>query len=223
MRRHLSGVAALALLVLAGCAAPEVPPVAEVPPTPAVSASSPSSASPAPKWKQVPSAVPTTATDPAQLRPTTATVPARIQVDSVDVAMDVLPVGVEPDGDMALPTTVADAGWYQFGPRPADGAGTTVLAAHVDTRSEGLGPFARLRAVKPGASVVLTTRGGAVHRYRVTSVQSLPKDELSEGAAFDREGPAQLALLTCGGAYDRGNGYSDNVVVTATPESAVKS
>jgi LPXTG-site transpeptidase (sortase) family protein len=137
--------------------------------------------------------------------------------------MDVVPVGVEPDGDMALPKTVAEAGWYQFGPRPGDASGATVLAAHVDTHAEGLGPFARLRSVKRGASVVLSTRDGAVHRYRVSSVQLVPKSEVPAAAVFDREGPPRLTLVTCGGAYDRGNGYSDNVVVTATSESGAKS
>jgi hypothetical protein len=43
--------------------------------------------------------------------------------------------------------------------------------------------------------------------------RSTPLDQL-----FRREGAATLALITCGGRYDRGLGYRDNVIVTAAPE-----
>ncbi|HYP45431.1 MAG TPA: class F sortase [Propionibacteriaceae bacterium] len=142
---------------------------------------------------------------------------------SVDVAMKVLPVGVEDDGDMELPSSVFDAGWYKFGSRPADQAGSTLIAAHVDSRADGLGPFARLRRLEPGAKVLLTTQDGIVHHYRVVSVRAVAKDQLSSLAVFERNGPPRVTLLTCGGSYDSDTGYRDNVVVTAMPESAAKS
>ena len=40
---------------------------------------------------------------------------------------------------------------------------------------------------------------------------------------FDRSGEPRLILITCGGAYHRGTGYTDNVVATALPESSAKS
>jgi sortase (surface protein transpeptidase) len=144
-------------------------------------------------------------------------------VPSVDLAMKVVPVGVEQDGDMELPPSVFDAGWYEFGSRPAERSGSTLVAAHVDSYADGLGPFARLRGVKRDASVLLTTQDGTVHRYRVVSVRAVAKDQLPSLAVFERDGSARLTLLTCGGRYDRGTGYRDNVVVTATPESAEKS
>jgi LPXTG-site transpeptidase (sortase) family protein len=117
---------------------------------------------------------------------------------------------------MEIPETVSEVGWYRHGPRPADGRGVTVLAAHVDTRRDGLGPFARLREVRVGAAVVLTT-GEKVVRYRVTDVRRVDKASVPLEQVFRREGPAALALITCGGKYDRGSGYRDNVIVTAEP------
>jgi LPXTG-site transpeptidase (sortase) family protein len=114
-------------------------------------------------------------------------------------------------------------GWYEFGSRPADATGATVLAAHVDSKKEGLGPFARLRNVREGTNVVLTTENGTKHRYRVTAVEVTPKSTVPLAQVFQRDGAPRLTLVTCGGAYDRGTGYSDIVVVTALPLSAAKS
>ena len=57
--------------------------------------------------------------------------------------MAVDPVGVRDDGEMEIPEDADRAGWYQFGPAPADPAGATVIAAHVDSVQTGIGQFAR--------------------------------------------------------------------------------
>jgi len=167
--------------------------------------------------------VPRSDTDPARLLPSRATVPVRLEVGKLDISMDVVPVGVDRRGDMELPASVAQVGWYEFGSRPADAAGATVLAAHVDSKKEGLGPFARLRNVREGANVTLTSADGTRHRYRVTAVEVLAKPRVPLAQVFQRDGAPRLTLVTCGGAYDRGTGYSANVVVTALPLSTVKS
>ena len=167
--------------------------------------------------------VPITGTDPATTLPSARTAPVKLQVNSLDLSMPVVPVGVEPNGQMALPASVAEVGWYEFGPRPADQTGATVLAAHVDTVKEGLGPFARLRTVRKGAEVVLTARNGASYRYTVTSVETVSKSDVPLADVFGRQGQPLLTLITCGGGYDRDTGYTDNVVVTASLVSSTSS
>ena len=54
---------------------------------------------------------------------------------------------------MALPTSVSMVGWYRFGSRPLDRAGATVLAGHVDSRTDGVGPLAGLAALVEGNQV----------------------------------------------------------------------
>ena len=79
--------------------------------------------------------------------------PVRVMVNGVDIDLPVVPVGVNPDDSMEMATSVREVGWYRFGARPADRTGTTVLAGHVDTKREGLGPLVRLRSVdsEPGS------------------------------------------------------------------------
>jgi hypothetical protein len=48
-------------------------------------------------------------------------------------------------------------------------------------------------------------------------VRSLPKAELPLADVFSREGHERLLLITCGGDFDRQQGYADNIVVTAVP------
>ena len=78
--------------------------------------------------------------------------------------MAVDPVGVRDDGEMEIPEDADRAGWYRFGPAPADPAGATVVAAHVDSVQTGIGQFARLRDVAVGAAVTVTTADGGAAR-----------------------------------------------------------
>ncbi|WP_210505941.1 class F sortase [Naasia sp. SYSU D00057] len=144
--------------------------------------------------------------------------PVRVRVPSVDVEVDVIPVGVRKDTLMELPEDVSVAGWYRYGSDPTTGAGTTVIAAHVDSLEYGLGPFARLKGAAAGAEIVVTTVDGAEHRYAIEGVSSVRKEDLPVNQIFDRAGPERLVLITCGGQFDReALRYSDNVLVTAVP------
>lgn len=144
--------------------------------------------------------------------------PTRLGVPSLSLDLPVIPVGVKDDGSMELPSSVATIGWYRFGPVPVGAQGTTVLAAHVDSRTEGVGPFAELRNVDKGSRITLRLADGHLQAYRVTRVHSYPKQQVPLDSVFATSGPPRLILITCGGGYDRSHGgYQDNLVVEATP------
>lgn len=148
--------------------------------------------------------------------------PVRVVVPAHDVDMPVDPVGVAADGQMEIPPLAERGGWYRFGADPADGAGTTVIAGHVDSvASAGTGPFVRLPEVRAGDAVELTLADGTTRGYAVQSVTKVPKSEARWPDVFTREGEARLALITCGGAFDTATRhYTDNVLVIATPVGA---
>jgi hypothetical protein len=149
-----------------------------------------------------------------------ATAPARITVASLGVDVPVIPVGLDPTGAMALPPDPAVAGWYQYGPAPANPVGATVIAAHVDSLVYGLGPFAALADAAPGTEIVLTDAAGQVRRYAIASQKITGKVDVAWASVFDRTGPARLVLVTCGGEFDYSTRhYLSNVIVTATPLS----
>ncbi|MDN5796186.1 MAG: class F sortase [Intrasporangium sp.] len=150
--------------------------------------------------------------------PVEGAVPTRLSIRRLGISVVVRPVGVDREGRIAIPEDLRKTGWYKFGPRPGASTGAAVLVAHVNTVKDGAGPFAHLRQAKVGDSVALQTSSGTL-RYVIRSVQRIPKDRLDLDAVFARDGPAELHLLTCGGAFNRASGqYEDNVVVVAAPE-----
>lgn len=150
------------------------------------------------------------------------TTPVRVSAPAQDIEVPVDPVGVAPDGQMEIPPLAERGGWYRFGSDPGDAAGTTVVAAHVDSvASQGTGPFVRLGDLRPGDEVQVALADGSTRAYAVQEVTRVPKDQASWPDVFTRDGPPRLALVTCGGTFDRASRhYADNVLVIATPRGA---
>jgi len=200
------GFTVAGLLLLAGCAAPEPDAAPEQRP----------SASPTPTS--------TAFTDPREaldaLAARVAPAPVSLSVPDLGIEMDVEPQGLDERGQMALPRSAFDAGWYQYSAGPGASQGATVLASHVFTVAEGEGPFLRLLDAQPGQLVSLVDAEGVRHEYRVTTVEQIPKDDVPLDRVFTTTGEPHLVMVTCGGDYDSSyNGgvgrYEDNVIVTA--------
>lgn len=146
-----------------------------------------------------------------------ASPPDRLVISRLGIDMPVVPEGVAWDGEMALPATPAQVGWYRYGPRPGDPSGATVLAAHLDMPGYGVGPIAGISELHDG-DVISVRSGGETRRYRVTAVDAIRKTSLDLAALFARDGPPRIHLVTCGGTFDREKRrYDENVVVTAEP------
>ncbi|MGI8456747.1 MAG: class F sortase [Propionibacteriaceae bacterium] len=127
-------------------------------------------------------------------------------------------------GILAVPTDVRKVGWWDGSAEAGDPFGSTVIAGHVDSATQGLGYFARLRSITRGEVITVSGQPDGQDvakslRYRVTSIRSVTKGALSaDSAAFDQNGDHRLVLITCTGTYDPSRGgYQDNLVVIATP------
>jgi hypothetical protein len=141
---------------------------------------------------------------PRELSIATATIDAAV----VGVTIDAGALQIPKDGDVL--------GWWRDGAAPGSGRGTAVLAGHVDTLANGPGALYRLETVEPGRDVVVTTDTGPVH-YRTVARRAYHKGALP-GDLFATTGAPRLAIVTCGGAFDkRTRTYAYNVVVWATP------
>jgi sortase (surface protein transpeptidase) len=155
----------------------------------------------------------------AALKPA-APVPAPVRLDYEAIGADVpvLPTGVAGDGQMEIPEDAATAGWYRFGPAPADGEGNTVIAAHAGSAQTPEGPLYALRNARPGEAVRVEDASGQLHAYRVTTVDQRGKDGLDFTPYFTRTGPERLVLVTCGGQWlPERQSYADNIIVVAEP------
>ena len=93
-----------------------------------------------------------------------------------------------------------------------------MIAAHAGSEETPFGPFYGLLEAQPGDETIVVDAAGEVHRYQVTETQQLDKDDLDFTPYFQRSGPHQLMLITCGGQWvPELSSYTDNVIVVAEP------
>jgi len=148
----------------------------------------------------------------------TPPVPVGLSFEAIGVELaGVIPVGVEPNGDMEIPGA-AEVGWYRYGPSPGE-EGSAVLAAHVayDGRD---GVFRRLPRVQPGDRFAVFYADGAITEFEVVALTQYAKDELPLEAIFAPSGDPTVTLITCGGRFNRAlRSYEDNIVAYAVPVS----
>ena len=122
------------------------------------------------------------------------------------------------DGVLQVPESVRHVGWWDGSAHAGEPFGATVIAGHVDSATEGIGFFVRLRKIKIGDTITLRADSHWL-KYRVTSVRKIPKKALStDNQALKQKGPHRLVLITCTGNFhrDRG-GYDSNLVVVGRP------
>ena len=196
----LRWLAAVALLALTGCSAPQERDLA----APAVAAATATAApaTPLPEFRAV-----------RELA--RSQVPVRLRIPALEVDAPVGPVGKAPDGTVEVPSEWQEVGWYDPGPRPGEN-GPAVLLGHVDSKA-GPAVFVRLPQVQPGTVVEVVGDAGAVTRFRVDRVQQYPKTRFPTEAVYLPALRPELRLVTCGGEFDRSTGhYRDNIVAYAT-------
>jgi LPXTG-site transpeptidase (sortase) family protein len=211
-RRRVAATAALGVLTftsvvgLGGCSATALPSAGEVPSSTAGQSSAPVEPSEVPSAREGRPA----RSERVTFIPEEVELPGRAHA-AVEPASTV-------DGVLMVPENVRHVGWWDGSASAGDPFGSTVIAGHVDSATEGLGFFARLRRTEIGDHV--TVRAGAHHQtYRVVAVTSVAKQALaSDSRAFDQTSAHRLVLITCTGNFrrDRG-GYDSNLVVIAKP------
>ena len=202
--------------VPSAASAPEPAPAVEVEveagDAPELAADAEESVAPAP---QEPEPSPFTTTAPrGAIDPTTW--PKGVSIPRLSVDAPVLTIGHNTVGELIVPHSPMDVGWFQGGSVPGE-PGVALLTSHVDTRTEGRGVFAGLIELSEGDTISITTADGTEQRWTVTARTQHHKSDLPP-ELFARSGTPVLALVTCGGPFDReARSYRDNVIVWAEP------
>jgi hypothetical protein len=170
------------------------------------------------------------ASEPSAAAPARVGQPAPSQVRTERPQVIRLPSGTSMPVDVVatgkhrvldLPTNIDRAGWWDGGAKIGDPYGVMVLAAHVDSVTAGIGPFAELLATRPGQKIRVAGARSA-QEFEIASVRLQPRASLAEDAAiFSVHGPLRLVLITCAGPFDSAaGGYRDNLIVLAEPAGA---
>ncbi|MDT0347188.1 class F sortase [Streptomyces litchfieldiae] len=146
--------------------------------------------------------------------PVTFAVPTWVSIPAIGVEAPLTNVGLDPEGWMEAPPQEIQnlAGWYEGGASPGT-RGTAVIVGHVDNAA-GPSVFYGLGVLRPGDEVEVIREDGLAVRFSVYDVAVFDKEHLPEYVYRDT-GQAELRVITCGGSFDQGSGYEDNVVVFA--------
>jgi sortase (surface protein transpeptidase) len=123
----------------------------------------------------------------------------------------VKPVAATPEG-LEVPA-IGHAGWFDGGARPGD-PGRSVIIGHLDGAS-GPGVFENVPSIEEGTEIVVVDDADGVHRFAVTGKLQVAKEEFPADAVYGGSDSPVLVLVTCGGEYVEGSGYTDNVVIYA--------
>lgn len=143
-----------------------------------------------------------------------ASEPVRLDVPAVGIHVDLVDLGLAPDGTLEVPSEPMKAGWYTGSPTPGQ-AGPSIIVGHVDSADNGPAVFFRLGELTKGARIDVSREDGRVARFEVTAVRSFPQSRFPTGMVYGNTRGATLRLITCGKWNDETEEYDNNVVVFA--------
>ncbi len=140
--------------------------------------------------------------------------PIRLQIPRIKVDADITSVGLTKAGDMDVPTSVKDVGWYKYGPNPGN-KGSAVVAGHLDGENGETGVFINLNKLQKGDILSVLDDQGQAITFVVRETRTYNQNE-QPGEVFYSSDGVHLNLVTCFGAWDKSRGsYSKRLVVFA--------
>jgi hypothetical protein len=153
-------------------------------------------------------------------------IPVSLSIPAIGLSVPLSELGLNLDGTVQVPTSVAEPGWFDLGPSPGQ-LGSAVILGHVDSY-QGPGVFFQLRTLLAGDAVDVTLADGSVADFAVYTVVQYEKTTFPSGLVYTSHGYSALNLVTCGGIFDPQTGhYLSNIVVytslvsISTPTSAM--
>ena len=147
---------------------------------------------------------------------TAADTPRAVYVDKLNVAARTIPLGVEPDGKIAAPQSVYDAGWYQGSVKPGE-TGAVVVDGHASGASK-LGAFGKLAELNTGDVITLQTGNMKKFKYKVVKKEIVEASKVNMQKVMLPHGNALEAanFITCAGDWTKDNSTMTKRVVIYT-------
>jgi sortase (surface protein transpeptidase) len=130
-------------------------------------------------------------------------IPVQISIPAIGVRARIIPLGLQPDGEVAVPSlsTPFLTSWYDRGPTPGQ-AGAAVILGHVDAAGVGPAVFYRLGDLRQGDLIYITRQDRRTAVFRVSAVGLYPQDAFPTARVYAYGGSPELRLITCGGRFD---------------------
>ena len=141
--------------------------------------------------------------------------PKKIIIAKIGVDNFVQQVGVNEKNEIAAPTNIYLAGWYNKSARPGQ-KGLSIIDGHLDGYTKP-GMFNRLGELRPGDEYEVELGSGAKKKFKVLNVETVDADKaMAVLASQQPQIKSQLNLITCGGNFNRKNDTYDKRVVVSS-------
>lgn len=139
--------------------------------------------------------------------------PVRLVIPAINVDAKIQSLGTTATGEMDVPSTIDETGWYRLGSRPGE-IGSAVIAGHLNGERGEAGVFNRLHLLKEGDTIYVEDAQGSFTRFTVRESREYEPGYAEE--VFSRNDGAHLNLITCKGVWDEAKKtYSNRLVVFA--------
>ncbi|MCF2530819.1 class F sortase [Yinghuangia soli] len=146
--------------------------------------------------------------------PLNRAVPTVIRIPAIAVNARIVGVGVSPQGELDVPPAERNtAGWNTEAVTPGQ-TGTAVVVGHVDSK-DGPAVFYELGRLGKGAKIEIARRDGRTAVFTTYAVRTYDRDDFPATRVYGNSDQPELRVITCGGRFDPGSGYSGNIVVYA--------
>jgi sortase (surface protein transpeptidase) len=124
------------------------------------------------------------------------------------------PLGLLEDGEVAVPDSDTEVGWYKYSPTPG-ALGPAVILGHVDSYT-GPAVFFYLGQLEPGDDVYVDREDGTTAHFKVESLERPSQAKFPTARVYGNIDHAGLRIITCSGLYVKGKQrYTHNLVVYA--------
>lgn len=139
--------------------------------------------------------------------------PFRIIIPKINVNASIDSLGLTPEGDLGAPDEIANAGWYNAGPRVGS-PGSAVIDGHFGGTASKPAVFDKLHTLQIGDIVNVEDTDKKIHAFVVREKQLFQPDEDASTVFRSHDNKAHLNLITCQGVWiNRQETYSSRLVV----------
>lgn len=123
-----------------------------------------------------------------------------ISIPTIGVRSKISPIGLAPDGTLAVPQPGPDlnrAAWFERSPTPGQ-PGPAIIEGHVDS-DQGPSVFFKLGSLRPGDKIEVLRRDGIEAVFTVNAVRDYPKSAFPTSVVYGAKDLSvpQLRLITC--------------------------
>ncbi len=147
--------------------------------------------------------------------------PLRLDIPSLHIDAAVQDVGVKPDGSMGTPNNFTDVAWYKYGTVPGE-IGSAVIDGHVDNGLSLAGVFKHLNNIEVGDEVDVQTESGKTLRFTVAAIADYDYKSVPTNQLFNASDVPRLNLITCDGAWVKGEKTYDHRLVVYTTLTSIE-